>query len=83
MIMRRSNADDVREQMKEKNRELSRNLDEISELQKANDRLQEEVKNATKEMESATKDMNEMADDYSKLKVVSTETVIYSLMNFY
>ena len=69
--------------MKEKNRELSRNLDEISELQKANDRLQEEVKNATKEMESATKDMNEMADDYSKLKVVSTETVIYSLMNFY
>eukprot|EP00111_Clytia_hemisphaerica_P018438 TCONS_00054542-protein len=74
MIMRRSNADDVRDQMKEKNRELSRNLDEISELQKANDRLQEEVKNATKEMESATKDMNEMADDYSKLKGVLEET---------
>ena len=67
--MRRSNVDDVRDQMLKKNKELSEYLDEVKELQQANDKLQLEVSNAKKEMEEATRDMNEMADDYSKLKV--------------
>jgi hypothetical protein len=67
--MRRSNVDDVRDQMLKKNKELSEYLDEVKELQHANDKLQLEVGNAKKEMEEATRDMNEMADDYSRLKV--------------
>ena len=67
--MRRSNVDDVREQMTKKNKELSEYLDEIKQLQIANDKLHGEISTARKEMEDATRDMNEMADDYSKLKV--------------
>ena len=67
--MRRSNVDVVREQMKEKNKELSEYLNEIKDLQNANDLLQSEVEKARDEMKDATADIEETTRQYCNLKV--------------
>ena len=66
--MKRSNVDDAREQMKEKNKELSEYLDEIKELQNANDLLQSEVEKVKGEMTDATTEIEETTRQYCNLK---------------
>lgn len=77
--MRRSNVDDVRGQMKEKNKELSEYLNEIKELQSANDLLQNEVEKVKGEMQDATSEIEETTRQYCSLKVFS----IYFMIGFF
>eukprot|EP00794_Sanderia_malayensis_P012922 gene12922-14254_t len=69
-ILRKGEDMTVKDQISIKNKELSRYLDEIRDLQNENDSLQKDVNIARKELEEATIAMNEMADDHAKLQNV-------------
>ncbi|XP_077999910.1 centrosomal protein of 290 kDa-like [Glandiceps talaboti] len=61
---------EFQDKMRQKNQELAGYLDEIQNLQEANEQLQKQVGELTENLGKAAKEMDHMSEDYMKLKIV-------------
>ncbi|XP_071791224.1 centrosomal protein of 290 kDa-like [Asterias amurensis] len=81
MLQRRGDDVEFQDKLRDKNRELNDQLEEIQNLTEANEKLQEQCAEMTAKLGTAATDMDGMAGAHAKLKLVlqQTDTVTQNL----
>ncbi|XP_072045515.1 centrosomal protein of 290 kDa-like [Amphiura filiformis] len=78
LLQRRGDDMDSADRMRQKNRELNDQLEELQNLTDANERLQRQCAELTGRLEQAANEMEEMSEAHSKVKVVLQQSDTYT-----
>ncbi|XP_071826754.1 centrosomal protein of 290 kDa-like isoform X2 [Apostichopus japonicus] len=81
LLQKRGDDVEYQDKLRQKNRDLNEQLEEIQNLTEANDQLQKQVSDMSEKLKNAAEEMEWMSKDYSNLKLVlqKSDTVTENL----